>query len=229
MDRPTLIRPAPVSPPTRDVILDAAERHFALAGFAATSVRDIAADAGLKNQASLYHYFRDKRQLYEAVLQRGVDSISFFVRQGEHAIDAAPGDGIAARGEAIDATIDRVLDYLIAHPNLAGLLARAALDDGPFMREALRGIFQPLFVRGVQALVDAEGGMWQQSELPHVAAGLYHLIFGYFASAALLEAVMPDDPFSDHALARQRRFLKTAVGQLLGVGSRRVAARIVRD
>ena len=35
--------------PTRDLILDAAERHFAEHGFAGVSVREIAADAGLKN------------------------------------------------------------------------------------------------------------------------------------------------------------------------------------
>ena len=45
---------------TRDVILDAAERRFAERGFAGVSVREIAADAGLKNQASLYHHFKNK-------------------------------------------------------------------------------------------------------------------------------------------------------------------------
>ena len=38
---------------TRDFLLDAAEHRFAERGFAAVSVREIAADAGLRNQASL--------------------------------------------------------------------------------------------------------------------------------------------------------------------------------
>ena len=42
---------------TRNAILDAAERRFAEYGFAGVSVREIAADAGLKNQASLYYHF----------------------------------------------------------------------------------------------------------------------------------------------------------------------------
>ena len=57
---------------TRDAILDAAEGCFAERGFAGVSTRDIAGKAGLKNQASLYHHFRDKRALYAAVLERGI-------------------------------------------------------------------------------------------------------------------------------------------------------------
>ncbi len=60
------------------------------------------------------------------------------------------------------------------------------------------------------------GGIWSGDEIPHLAAGLYHLIFGYFANAALLEAVLPDDPRSPAALARQAQFLKVAVARLLG-------------
>src|SRR5439155_1143503 len=63
--------PAPEPPSTRDVILDAAERCFAERGFAGVSTREIAAEAGLRNQASLYHHFTDKRALYEAALARG--------------------------------------------------------------------------------------------------------------------------------------------------------------
>ena len=60
---------------TRDAILDAAERRFAERGFAGVSVRQITADAGLRNQASLYHHFKNKRAIYEAVLARGIAPI----------------------------------------------------------------------------------------------------------------------------------------------------------
>src|SRR5437773_7772671 len=60
---------------TRDLILDAAEARFAERGFAGVAVREIAADAGLKNQASLYHHFKNKRAIYEAVLARGIEPL----------------------------------------------------------------------------------------------------------------------------------------------------------
>jgi hypothetical protein len=68
-------------------------------------------------------------------------------------------------------------------------------------------------------------GPWEPADLPHVAIGLYHLIFGYFADAALLEIVSGKDPRSPAAVARQRRFLRAAVAQLLGASSVRAVAR----
>jgi AcrR family transcriptional regulator len=49
---------------SRDIILDAAERLFAQRGFAGVSMRDIVAETPLKNQASLYHHFKNKRALF---------------------------------------------------------------------------------------------------------------------------------------------------------------------
>src|SRR6185369_11860127 len=74
---------------TRDVILDAAERRFAERGFAGVSVREIASDAGLKNQASLYHHFKNKKALYEAVLERGLAPIIELVSGSQTAGDAS--------------------------------------------------------------------------------------------------------------------------------------------
>jgi DNA-binding transcriptional regulator YbjK len=53
------------APQTRERILDVAEALFAERGFAGTSVRDIAASAGL-TAASLYNHFDGKEALYDA-------------------------------------------------------------------------------------------------------------------------------------------------------------------
>jgi AcrR family transcriptional regulator len=189
--------------PTRDVILDAAERRFAERGFAGVSVREIATDAGLKNQASLYHHFKNKKALYEAVLARGVEPIIDMVASAQ-----TPGD-------AADPVLDRMVDYLAARPHLPRLIQRAGLDDTKLLRSTVTKLLGPLYTNGLRVLAGS-GGAWQPSEMPHLAAGLYHLIFGYFANAGLLEAVLPEDPRSPAALARQAQFLKTAVARLLG-------------
>ena len=193
------------TPSTRDVILDAAERRFAERGFAGVSMREIAAEAGLKNQASLYHHFRDKKALYEAVLARGITPIIALV--------AESGKSWPSVGDVLD----RIIDYFEEHPNLPRLIGRAGLDDDRYLRSTLGRMLRPLYAHGIRALEDA-AGPWDPSELPHLGAGLYHLIFGYFADATLFEAVVQHDPRSPAAVARQRRFLKTAVAQLLGVG-----------
>jgi len=188
---------------TRDVILDAAERRFAERGFAGVSVREIAADAGLKNQASLYHHFKNKKELYEQVLQRGLEPIIALVAGSETA------------GDATDPVLDRIVDYLATRPHLPRLIQRAGLDDSKALRGTVGRLLAPLYNSGLRVLAGTSG-TWEESEIPHLAAGLYHLIFGYFANAALLEAVLPDDPRSPAALARQSSFLKVAIARLLG-------------
>jgi len=189
--------------PTREVILDAAERRFAERGFDGVSVREIATDAGLKNQASLYHHFKHKRALYEAVLQRGLEPIIELVASS------------ATAGDASDPVLDRLVDYLASRPHLPRLIQRAGLDDTKELRATVIRLLGPLYSSGLEVLTGS-GGRWASDEIPHLAVGLYHLIFGYFANAALLESVLNEDPRSKPALARQAQFLKVAVARLLG-------------
>jgi AcrR family transcriptional regulator len=203
---------------TRDLILDAAERRFAERGFAGVSVREIATEAGLKNQASLYHHFKNKKALYEAVLARGIDPLIGMV---------------AARGEAdtepaTDPYLDRIVDYLAAHPQLPRLIQRAGLDDNKHLRATATRLLRPLYTQGLRVLAST-GQDWDPSEMPHLAAGLYHLIFGYFANAALLETVLPESPRSPAAVERQRRFVKQAVARLLGARAASSAAESTAD
>ncbi|HYR95579.1 MAG TPA: TetR family transcriptional regulator [Candidatus Binatus sp.] len=200
---------------TRDQILDAAERCFAERGFSGVSMREIAAQAGLRNQASLYHHFRDKRALYEAVLTRGITPIIALVAESGKTWPAGETGRLDPR--VMDAVLDRVLDYLEEHPSLPRLIKRAGLDDSRYLRTTISRLLRPLYAQGLRVLEGALGP-WDAGELPHLGAGLYHLIFGYFADATLFEAVVQHDLRSPAAVARQRRFLKTAVGLLLGVG-----------
>jgi len=201
---------APAARATRDLILDAAEHRFAEYGFAGVSVREIAADVGLRNQASLYHHFRNKRALYEAVLVRGVETMVALVATGD--AGAVPS---ADSVSAMNATLDRIMDYLIEHPHLPRLMQRAGIDDTRYLRNPVTHLLRPLYAQGLQILADTNTP-WEPTTLPHVAAGLYHLIFGYFANAKLLAAVVQQEPLSPVAVARQRRFVKSAVAQLLG-------------
>jgi AcrR family transcriptional regulator len=194
---------APDSRTTRDQIMDAAERLFAQRGFSGVSMRDIVAETDLRNQASLYHHFRNKKALYEAVLQRGLDGILILV----------PGQGTAT---SIGPNIDRLLDYLSKHPHLAQLIQRAALDDNKHLKKAMNSLMRPIYSQGRRALAGVDE-VWAADEIPHLAAGLYLLIFGYFANADLLRAVVGDDPLSPAAVERQRRFLKVAVAKLMGL------------
>jgi AcrR family transcriptional regulator len=200
---------------TRELILDAAERRFAERGFDGVSVREIAADAGLKNQASLYHHFKNKKALYEAVLARGLDPlIGMVAARSESEVEVSS-----------DPYLDRIVDYLASHPQLPRLIQRAGLDDNKYLRATATRLLKPLYSQGLRVLAST-GQDWEPSEIPHLAAGIYHLIFGYFANATLLETLLPDNPRSAAAVERQRRFLKQAVGRLLGAAPGAAFAKV---
>jgi|CXWL01.1.fsa_nt_gi AcrR family transcriptional regulator len=211
----TLLQASPVDSTTREAILDVAERRFADRGFDGVSVREIATEAGLKNQASLYHHFAHKQAIYEAVLRRGIDVLSVVVAESER-VGVLREPDASSREQRVAAYLDRVVDELTAHPSLARLIQRASFDDSVVGREVLLRLVQPLYADGVHMLRDSSG-LWQPDQLPHLAAGLYHLVFGYFADTALLRSVMDEDPASAVAVERQRVFLRSAVGMLLGV------------
>lgn len=212
MPRPKSGASADPARSTRDVILDAAERRFAEQGFAGVSVREIAADAGLKNQASLYHHFKNKRALYEAVLARGIEPAVAILMQRAMAGETDPRTPLGRFVE--DVTIDRIFDYLAQHPYLPRLIQRAGLDDSRFLRSTVTRLVRPLWTQA-QAILQPDHGVWEADEMPHLAGTLYLMIFGYFANASLLEIIVPDGPLTPAALERQRRFIRRAVVRLL--------------
>jgi hypothetical protein len=152
------------------------------------------------------------------VLSRGIGTLLALVAEQAATGEAAPS------GDEAFGYVERLLDYLSAHPSLPMLIQRAAIDDSRQLRDTATRLLRPLYSQGVNLLA-ASGGRWEQADLPHVGAGLYHLIFAYFANAALIEAVAQVDPRSPASLARQRRFIKTAVSLLLGAPSGRATRR----
>ena len=118
--------------------------------------------------------------------------------------------------EELNANLDRLLDYLARHPHLARLIQRAALDDSRYLESAVTGLLRPFYAQSSRALAGAEQ-IWSEKEIPHLGAGLYLIIFGYFANAPLLGVMLDEDPLSEPAVQRQRRFVKEAVARLLGL------------
>src|SRR5439155_11666267 len=69
-----IARNGATSAPTRELILDTAERLFAARGVDGVAVRDLAREMGI-TASSLYNHFPGKRALYDAVLARGLGPI----------------------------------------------------------------------------------------------------------------------------------------------------------
>jgi AcrR family transcriptional regulator len=65
---------------TRERLMAAARREFALKGYAGTSLRMITARAGLTTGA-FYNHFRDKREMYLAILEELSQRLRFLVEE----------------------------------------------------------------------------------------------------------------------------------------------------
>jgi AcrR family transcriptional regulator len=77
----------------REQVLTAATRAFARTGFAATSLDDVAAEAGI-SRVILYRHFESKADLYRAVLDRACSRLVASVGRGRYT--AATMDALVA-------------------------------------------------------------------------------------------------------------------------------------
>jgi AcrR family transcriptional regulator len=198
------------SPPTRDLILDTAERLFAARGVEGVALRDLAREMGL-TAPSLYNYFPSKQALYDAVLERGLRPIVEIVAEAWH-----PG---ALRPDRVRARMEELITHLAAHPHLGRLLQRALFDESGGFHALVGRWLSPLYRQGLAVIRETAGGAgWEPAEIPHLAIGLFGVVFSYFINVAALQtfAGWTDDPMSPHALALQRQFLEKALYRLLG-------------
>lgn len=174
------------------------------------TVRDLARELGL-TPSSLYNHFPSKQALYDAVLERGLGPIAGLVAAAWH-----PG---ILHPDRMRATVDGLVAHLTGHPHLARLLQRAMLEESGGVLALIERWVAPLYGSGMAVIREAafEAG-WDSDELPHLALGLFGVIFAYFTNSASIQALTrsTDDPLSPEALVVQRRFLEKAIYRLLG-------------
>lgn len=110
---------SPSPPGSREAILTAAKELFSRQGLAATSIKEIAAGAGV-NSALIYYYFADKSALYDAVLGELLAMIPDRLHDRAEA-GGSPRDALAQviRGQAA---------LFLAEPCLPRLIARELAD-----------------------------------------------------------------------------------------------------
>jgi AcrR family transcriptional regulator len=199
------------SAPTREVILDTAERLFAARGVDGLALRDLAQEMGL-TAPSLYNHFSSKQALYEAVLERGLRPIFNLIVEAWH-----PG---AVRPDQVRSTAERLTAHLSTHPHLARLLQRALLDQPGRFHVQISHWLSPIYRHGLAVIREsADTAGWEPAEVPYLAIGLFGLMFSYFINVSALESfdAWGDDAFSARSLKVQRQFLEKALARLLSL------------
>jgi AcrR family transcriptional regulator len=141
-------------------ILDTAGRLFAARRFHEVRMEDIAAEAEV-GKGTLYRYFRDKEELYLALLERAAQQMTA-------RIDSAitPVQGARAR---LVALVDTIIRFFDEHPHLVDLIQRAEVMRGenrPWQqaRDEAFKVTQRLFEEGRQQgefqVADPERAGW---------------------------------------------------------------------
>ncbi len=122
---------------TPERLLGAAEREFALRGFAAARLEDIAERSGI-TRPSLLHHYASKEALYSAVVKRSFGDLGRALLSV-----AASGGGFVERLRGVVRTYSA---FLAGRPALAAVVLREIVDG--------RGPGQAILARQVAPLLD---------------------------------------------------------------------------
>jgi len=193
----------------RDQIVAAALACFARTGYHATTMADVAAQAGV-SKGTPYLYFDSKRALFLALHEEWDCGLAGRVSA---AVAALPGAGRRSPRQVLGAVAAAVAAHVLAEPQTCRVLleARAVAAHEPAIAAAVRAAdartheqLEGLFAAGVQA------GEWPAGTDPALAARLFtaglsglmaqwHLAPGSFSWDAAAAALAGGRPFGSPA------------------------------
>jgi AcrR family transcriptional regulator len=180
----------PGAPDTRAAILEAARGQFAAAGFSGTTIRAVAAEAGV-DAALVHHYFGTKDDLFVAALELPVDPRVVLAPAIEHGPDGA--------GERMLRVFLSVWDDPTHRLPLLGLV-RGLLE--PSGQKLVRDGFLDVVVGPIGAALGIDE---PERRMPLVASQVFGLIIvRYLLEVEPLASMPPDQVVAIYAPTIQR-------------------------
>lgn len=170
------------NPPTKEHILTAAREHFAAHGYDRSSIRAIAASAGV-DPALVHHYFGTKEKLFLAVLE-----IPFEPATVVATILAGPPERLAER---LVSTLLAVWDDPVTGPAAVAML-RASFQQ-PASSQLLREFFLTQVLRRVASVVPAHIGLQAP---PEEVALRFGLVASQLIGVATMRYVLQLEPLA---------------------------------
>ena len=175
----------------REQILTAATTAFARNGFSATSLDDIAAEAGI-TRVILYRHFDSKTDLYQAVLDRMCARLDAHIEQPVAGFTDASIDGLLAAGVESPAGFRLLFQHALREPEFkeriekfradvsaaAHLQVSTSVTDEALARWAAQ-LAPVVAVEAIIAWLDAG-----QPDPARAAARVRHAVMGVISAAA---------------------------------------------
>ncbi len=186
-------------------VMDEAETLFARQGYEATTLRQIAAAAGLR-EPGLYNHFASKQDLYEAVLYRALNPMAeAMLGQLERAVDLRDYTDLPGV----------MTDMLLEHPQMAFLFQQALQGDPDSLGNRLvLGWLDTLFEQGMRTIGELGGEASRETLALNVIA-MFNLVTGYFLSGPVLASLAEGDIHNPETVRRQKQLLRRVVRAML--------------
>jgi TetR/AcrR family transcriptional regulator len=185
---------------SKAAILTAAENLFASRGYDSASLADIAVAAKVSRGLPSY-FFKNKEQLYTAVLKRAADDLRKRVlRRIRSRMWALPVDLLPVVAESY-------IDYWTEHPRFVRLLQWEVLNT---RSRSLPGVFQALFQETLEALSPV---------IPRTSLNefdLRQLLLSIAGMCLPFQILAPDASLEAFALVRKKhvvQLLRNAIGK----------------
>jgi TetR/AcrR family transcriptional regulator len=179
---------------TVPAILNAAEIEFATNGFAAARTESIAARANVV-KGLIFHYFKNKEGLYQAVLVRAYQPIS-------EALDKSFDKNLNAT-DALMSFVERLLAAMTEHPLSPVIFVLESIQGGG---EHVRKLGMPSLYSRVEVLLKRgiASGEFREMDPGHGAINIIGLCGFYFCAANNISHIpgRSRNPLSKQSLAR---------------------------
>lgn len=178
--------------PTKTLLIDAAETFFAEKGYRATSMEDIAGEVGIRPSA-IYKHFKNKKDLYHAVLDRMITPFFELLNQV---------DG----NKKLSESIDTFFDYFQENPTLAQFAVHATLSGGEHRAVLVERWYTPFWKK------------MSKSSSPKDFIALMNMILGLISLTPLhTDGMKTDAEKLEQSPEQQKQLIKTFAKKVLNL------------
>jgi TetR/AcrR family transcriptional regulator len=205
---------------TRAALLRVAEELFANRGYAATRLEDVAARVGIR-RASVFYHFRDKRELYDALLGEMFGALQ---QRYQAALQTR-----APLPERVEAVVQAWVDYVGKRPTVARLLLwEAAAGASEQVGGAARYAAANIAVMSDAIREGQRRGLFQPIDPIHLITAIVGATVFLLAAAPRLVQGLAFNPLSPRQLDAHRREVLEITRRLLGTGTASTRRGITR-
>jgi TetR/AcrR family transcriptional regulator len=174
---------------SHDRILEAARGEFALKGFGAARLQDIAERASLTHPTLLYH-FGSKEGLYAAVIEEAMQDWAAMT-----SLAVADGrDGF----ERVAALIEAGFAFFAGHHDFVVIWRREAIEGGGRLEQAMADHMRPFLERAVGFLRrEMAAGRLREHDPVELMQTIYGAVMSFFSDSGFRGRLLDEAPLAD--------------------------------